>query len=381
MKKVVAMLLTAVLAISCLSACGSNGGSKSTVIKIGGQGPLTGGAAIYGLACQRAAEIAVDEINEKAGKTVFELKYEDDQHDVSVAANAYNALTDWGMQVYLGCVTSGPSLVTAPMAANDNIFFLTPSGSNADIVKAGKNVFQMCFADPNQGSASAQYIKNKELGSKIAVIYQSDIDYSMGIYDTFMEKANELGLSVVSESSFVTDAVDFSVQIAAAKDAGADVLYLPIYYQEASLILAQCSNAGYAPVMFGVDGMDGILTMEGFDTALAEDVMLLTPFSADAPDEKTKSFVAKYQEKYGETPNQFAADTYDCVYAIYQAVQAGKITADMSTSDICDKLVEQFNSMTFDGITGTGMTWSEDGYVTKDPKGMIIKDGVYVGLD
>lgn len=380
MKKVIATLLAAVLAVTCLTACG-NGGSKSSAIKIGGQGPLTGSAAIYGLACQRAAQIAVDEINEKAGKTVFELKYEDDQHDVSVAANAYNALTDWGMQIYLGCVTSGPCLVTAPMAANDNIFFLTPSGSTADIVKAGSNVYQMCFADPNQGSASAEYIKKKELGSKIAVIYQSDIDYSMGIYDTFISKAAELGLDVVSESSFVTDAVDFSVQIAAAKDAGADVLYLPIYYQEASLILAQCKNVDYAPVVFGVDGMDGILTLEGFDTSLAEDVMLLTPFSADASDEKTQNFVKKYNELYNETPNQFAADTYDCVYAIYQAVQEGKLDASMSASDMCDKLVEQFNTMTFDGITGTGMSWSEDGYVTKDPKGMIIKDGVYVGLD
>ncbi len=381
MKKVIAMLLAAVLAVSCLTACGNSGSSKNTVIKIGGQGPLTGGAAIYGLACQRAAQIAVDEINEKAGKTVFELKYEDDQHDVSVAANAYNALTDWGMQVYLGCVTSGPSLVTAPMAADDNIFFITPSGSNADIVKAGKNVYQMCFADPNQGSASATYIKTKNLGTKVAVIYQSDIDYSMGIYDTFMEQAASEGLEIVSESSFVTGAVDFSVQIAAAKDAGADVLYLPIYYQEASLILAQCKNVDYAPVVFGVDGMDGILTLEGFDTSLAEGVMLLTPFSADSTDEKTVNFVNKYNELYGEIPNQFAADAYDCVYAIYEAVQAGKITADMSASDICDKLVEQFNSMTFDGITGTGMTWSEDGYVTKDPKGMVITNGVYVGLD
>ena len=175
---------------------------------------------------------------------------------------------------------------------------------------------------------------------------------------------------------------DFSSQLNEIKAAGADLIFLPIYYTPASLILAQAKKMQYEPKFFGVDGMDGILTLDNFDTALAEDVMLLTPFTADAEDELTKKFVTTYKEKFGEVPNQFAADGYDCIMSIYEACKAQGITADMSASDICEKLIEQFTSPDFkiDGLTGTQMQWSKTGEVSKPPKGMIIKNGVYVGM-
>ena len=382
MKRVVALVLAALMCMGCLAGCGAAGtgnGSKNKAIKIGGTAPLTGDAAIYGNAAKRGAEIALEEINAKGGLQ-FELKYEDDAHDQEKAANAYNAVKDWGMQISLGSVTSGPGLVTSVKNFEDKIFALTPSASTDGYPEGKDNVYQMCFADSNQGTASAEYIFQQKLGTKIAVIYQNDIDYSAGIYDTFKTKADALGLQIVSTTTFIKGATDFSVQIAEAKAAGADLVFLPIYYQAASLILAQCAQADFAPKFFGVDGMDGILTMEGFDTKLAEGVMLLTPFSADAADQLTKDFVATYQRKYGEVPNQFAADAYDCMYAIYQACQAASITADMKAEDINAKLIEQFNTMTFSGLTGDNMTW-KDGYVSKSPKGMVIENGVYVGLD
>ena len=196
-----------------------------------------------------------------------------------------------------------------------------------------------------------------------------------------MAEAEAKGLEVVYEGTFDdSNASDFNVQLTQAQAAGADLLFMPVYYDPASIILKQAHDMGYAPTFFGVDGMDGILTLKGFDTSLAEGVYLLTPFSADATDEKTVNFVTKYQEKYGETPNQFAADAYDCVYAIYNACNNAGVTADMSASDICDKLVEQFTSMTFDGITGTNVTWSASGEVSKSPKAVIIENGVYVGV-
>ena len=380
MKKVIALLLAMVMCLS-LAACGEKPAENKgpAAIKIGGTAPLTGGAAVYGNAVKHAAEIAVEEVNALGG-IQFELRYEDDVHDAEKAVNAYNVVKDWGMQISLGSVTSGPGIATSAHNAADGIFALTPSAST-DLYPEGKdNVYQMCFADSNQGSASAQYIFDKKIGTKIAVIYQNDIDYSTGIYETFKAKADELNLNIVSTSTFITNATDFSVQIADAKNNGADLLFLPIYYQEASLILAQCATAGFEPKFFGVDGMDGILSMEGFNTELAEGVMLLTPFSADAQDDLTKNFVKKYQEKYNEVPNQFAADAYDCIYAIYQACKNAGITADMSVADINTKLKEQFNTMTFSGLTGDNMTW-KDGYVTKSPKGMVIENGVYVGLD
>lgn len=389
MKKVIATALVGFMAMGMLAGCG---GGKDTqkdnqqdssavaAIKVGGTGPLTGGASIYGLAVQRGAEIAVEEVNALGG-VQFEFKMEDDAHDTEKAVNAYNALKDWGMQISLGSVTTAPGGATSALNFEDRIFAITPSGSGTLVTEGKDNVFQMCFADPNQGSASAQYIADQQLGTKIAVIYKNDDAYSSGIYETFAAKAKDLGLNIVSTTTFTTDSQnDFTVQLQNAKNAGADLLFLPMYYDAASLILAQANSMDYAPKFFGVDGMDGILTLEGFDTALAEGVMLLTPFSADAEDELTQNFVAKYQDLYGEVPNQFAADAYDCIYALYQACEAAGATADMSAEELNDLMIEQFTTMSFDGLTGAGATWSENGQVNKDPKGMVIQGGVYVGM-
>ncbi|MCR5826007.1 MAG: ABC transporter substrate-binding protein [Oscillospiraceae bacterium] len=402
MKKALSLVLALVM-VFALVACG--GSSESTkapaeqssetttapattdasgaqVFKLGGTGPLTGGAAIYGMAVKNAAELAVNEINALGGDVQFELNFQDDAHDAEKAVNAYNTLKDWGMQISLGSVTSTPCVATSAETYADRIFAITPSGSSTSVIEGKDNQFQMCFTDPNQGSASAQYIHDKALASKVAVIWKNDDVYSKGIYDTFMAAAPGLGLEVVSDTTFADGSdTDFSVQIADAQAKGAELVFLPMYYTPASLIFAQAKAAGYSPIWFGVDGMDGILTLEGFDTSLAEGVMLLTPFNADSDDQMTKNFVKSYQEKYGDIPNQFAADAYDCVYAYKQALENAKCTADMSAEDICTAMIAQFTSMTFDGLTGEGMTWGTDGAVTKSPKGMIIQNGAYVGLD
>lgn len=218
------------------------------------------------------------------------------------------------------------------------------------------------------------------MGEKIAIIYNNADTYSTGVYQTFESKAAELGLSIVSVTTFTNDTTDFSVQVTEAKNAGADVVFLPIYYTPASQILNAANTMGYKPVFFGVDGMDGILTMPGFDVALAEDVMLLTPFSADAPDELTKSFVGKYQEKYGEVPNQFAADAYDGIYALAAAAEKAGVKGDEAAEDICDAMIAAMQELTVTGLTGT-MVWDATGAVTKTPTAVIIKNGVYVGAE
>ncbi|MDD5931852.1 MAG: ABC transporter substrate-binding protein [Oscillospiraceae bacterium] len=407
MKKLFALAMAAVMTMS-LAACGgkedapaapaasapaasapaasapaaSAPAASGAAFKLGGTGPLTGNAAIYGNAAKNGAQIAVDEINAMDGAIKFELKYEDDTHDPEKAVNAYNALKDWGMQISLGSVTSKPAEATSAENYADRIFALTPSASSTATVEGKDNFFQMCFMDPNQGSASAQYIADKAMATKVAVIWKNDDVYSKGIHDTFVAKAAELNIEVVSDTTFADgNDTDFSVQLSDAQTKGAELVFLPMYYQPASLIFAQASGMGYAPKWFGVDGMDGILTMENFDTSLAEGVILLTPFNADSDDAATAAFVAEYQKRFGETPNQFAADGYDCVYAYKQALEAANCTPDMSREEICDAMIQQFTTMTFDGITGDGMTWSTDGTVTKSPKGMMIQNGVYVGLD
>ena len=399
MKKFLAFTMAAALTLS-LAACGSSGGSSGsgsnadnsssggstsgTAFKLGGTGPLTGDASIYGLAAQRGAQIAVEEINAEGGAIQFELKYEDDVNDPEKAVNAYNALKEWGMQISLGSVTTQPGIATSSYNFADSIFALTPSASSTDVISGKDNVYQMCFSDPNQGTASAKYISEQKLGEKVFIIWKSDDNYSTGIKDKFVAEAETLGLNVVSNATFTTDSKnDFTVQLTQAKQAGADLLFLPIYYDAASLILTQANAMGYEPKFFGVDGMDGILTQANFDTSLAEGVMLLTPFNADDEDEATQHFVKAYQDKYGETPIQFAADAYDCVYAYKQALETAGCTPDMSASELNEKLKATFPTITFTGLTGdgAGITWDATGAVSKSPKGMVIKDGAYVGMD
>ena len=396
MKKSLSMLLAGAMLVGTLAGCGGgsnaattdNSGTEEntasgTAFKIGGTSPLTGDAAIYGNAVKNGAELAVQEINAEGGDIQFEVHFEDDQGQPDLAANAYAALKDWGMQLSLGAVTSKPGEAIAPLHQEDHIFALTPSASSEANVENNDVVFQMCFTDPNQGLASADYIADQQLGTKIGIIYQSDEVYSVGIRDTFVEEAEAKGLNIVVEQTFTADnRNDFSVQLNACRDAGADLLFLPIYYTPASLILTQANQMGYAPKIFGVDGMDGILTVENFDTSLAEGVMLLTPFNADATDEATVNFVTKYEEAYGETPNQFAADAYDCIYAYKLALETAGCTPDMSASELCDAMIETFPTITFEGLTGDGqgITWDDNGMVSKSPKGMVIENGAYVGM-
>lgn len=364
------------------SADAGSGAAAGETFKIGGIGPTTGGAALYGNAVMNAAQIAVDEINAAGGVNGYpiEFKFEDDQHDAEKSVNAYNSLKDWGMQVLMGTVTTTPCVAVADMTAADGMFQLTPSASSTDVIE-NDNVFQICFTDPNQGAKSAQYIAENGLASKVAVIYNSSDVYSSGIEETFIAEAEAQGLEVVADEAFTDDSkTDFSTQLQAAQSAGAELVFLPFYYTEASIVLKQADGMGYEPTFFGVDGMDGILGVENFDTSLAEGVMLLTPFAADADDEATKAFVAKYEAAYGSTPIQFAADAYDAIYAIKLAMETAGVTPDMSVSDMGAALSEAMPNITLDGLTGEGMSWEATGEVSKAPMAVVIKDGAYTAM-
>ncbi len=372
--------MAGVLAASfAMSACAAE------TIKIGGIGPITGAAAIYGTNVKNGMEIAVEDVNASGEDLQFELQFEDDEHDPEKSVNAYNTLKDWGMQILGGTVTTSPCLAVGAEAVNDNMLMLTPSASSQDVIDIGENIFQVCFTDPNQGTASADYISQNKLGEKIGVIYNSADAYSSGIYSTFMVEAEAVGLEVVAEEAFTDDnSTDLTTQVQSCQNAGADLIFLPIYYTPASQVLIAADKMGYEPAFFGCDGLDGLLTVEGFDTELAEGVMLLTPFVADAEDEATQDFVAKYAEKTdGDVPNQFAADGYDVVQVLYAACLEAGVTADMDASEVCDavKAVLSNGEFSYDGLTGEGMTWDASGAVSKAPRGMVIKDGTYASLD
>ncbi|HIZ94419.1 ABC transporter substrate-binding protein [Flavonifractor sp. An112] len=394
--RILSLALAGALSFSMLAGCGGGtesgsantpaGGNETTsgntegTIQIGGIGPLTGSAAVYGLATKQGAEIAIEEINALGGLQ-FSLNAQDDEGDIEKAVNAYGKLKDDGAKIIYGCTTTNPCVAVAAETFNDRYFQLTPSASSTDVTAGKDNVFQVCFTDPNQGITAANYIKDNNLGTKIAVIYNNGDAYSTGIYNAFQTTADDIGLEVVTVQTFPDDTnTDFNVQLSAAKDAGADLVFMPIYYTPASLILSQAKSMGYEPTFFGCDGMDGILDLEGFDKSLAEGLMLMTPFNAWGEDERTKTFVSEYEAAYGGIPNQFAADGYDCMYAIYEACTAAGVTADMSAEEICEALIAQFTSSDFsvDGLTGTGMTWSANGEVSKAPVVVKVEGGVYV---
>ena len=419
MKKRVLSLSLALAMAASLTACGSSSSTTETtaaaaadattaaagasseassdkVFKIGGIGPVTGAAAVYGLAVKNGAQIAVDEINADGGINGYQIEFnfQDDEHDAEKSVNAYNTLKDWGMQVLMGTVTSAPCVAVADKTNADNMFQITPSGSSVECAQ-NPNVFRVCFSDPDQGAASATYIAENKLAEKISVIYDSSDVYSSGIYEKFAAEAANQGLEIVDAEAFTADSnKDFSTQLQKAKDAGADLVFLPIYYTEASLILKQADTMGYAPKFFGCDGMDGILQVENFDTKLAEGLMLLTPFAADAQDELTQKFVTSYKENYGETPiqfaayvaaygetpNQFAADAYDAIYAIKAAMEEADITPETSVSDTCDKMKEAMLKIKVNGLTGEDMTWTEDGEPHKAPKAVKVVDGAYQAM-
>ena len=385
MKKVFAILLAAMMVVAVFAGCASsNKGSDQAsggVIKIGNTGPLTGDYAVYGKAVEYGLKLAFEEINALGGLQ-FEVNAQDDAADGEKAVNAYNNLMDWGMHIMAGSTTSGAAAAVAAECVADEVFMLTPSASDASVIAAGNNIFQICFTDPNQGKASADYIFNHNLATAVGVIYDSSSPYSAGIYETFQAQADAIGLNIACVEAFTSSSSsDLSTQVTKCKEAGCDLVFLPIYTAEAARILTCANNIGYAPKFFGCDGLDGILGVENFDPALAEGVLLLTPFDATSSDAKTQEFVKKYTEKFGIAPNQFAADAYDVAYAIYQACTDCGVTADMSAAEINALLVEWFTTHSFDGITGAGMTWSADGAVSKYPMAVKIENGAYVSAE
>lgn len=395
MKKRVLSLGLAVVMAASLTACGSSsepadtkaeaaaeGGEEAApegeTFKIGGIGPITGPAASYGQAVQYGMELAVKEINEAGGINGYQIEanFQDDENDPEKAINAYNTLKDWGMDMLLGTTTSKPCIAVGAESQADNLFQITPSGSAVECV-AGENAFRVCFSDPDQGKASAQYIGQNGIATKVAIIYDSSTEYSDGIRESFVAEAANQNIEVVASEAFTADNnTDFSVQLDKAKESGAELVFLPIYYQEASVILKQAADKEYAPIFFGCDGMDGILSVENFDTSLAEGLMLLTPFSVD--EEGSQDFVEAYTAAYGVEPLQFAAGSYDGIYAIKAAAEKAGLTPDMSASDMCDAMKTAMTEISIDALTGTNMTWNAAGEPDKAPKAAKIENGVYV---
>ena len=389
MKKVFALLLAAMMVVTLFAACApSAGGSadgytaNNTKYVIGVSGPLTGAAAIYGTAVKNSAQMAVDEINAAGGLNgvEFELVAMDDKHDATLVSGNYSALLEGGMQLSLGTVTTAPGLEFKNLSAEDNVFFLTPSASG-DKIPENPNGYQMCFADGNQGKVAADFVNQNFAGQTIGAFYKADEDYSKGIFNQFMDSLDD-SVTVVETSFTDAGATDFSTQIDTLKDCG--FIFMPTYYDPASLFMTQAKDILSADaVYYGCDGFDGVDSKEGFDiTAIPQKVTMLSHFNSKATEGKAKEFIDKYVEKFGaDTLNQFGASAYDCVYALFgamqKAIEGGKeIPVTISASDLCEILKAEFEGgyTVTNAVTGDEIAWEKSGYVNKSAIQYVIKE-------
>ena len=394
MKKFLALVAIMLVFAMMLASCGSgnqeqpdsgsdeptpdpSGSATEKVLRIGGTGPLTGDYSNYGLSVRNGAQIAVDEINAAGGVNgmTFVLDMQDDQGDPDSAVAAYGKLMDNGMHVSIGAVFSGAMASVSLAAVDDDVLLLSPSASNDACIASNDKAFRVCFTDSSQGKFSADYIVDHNLADEVAVLYQSDLDYSVGLYESFSERADEIGLKIVEVQTFDDNtSTDFSTQVNAINASGVKVVFIPIYAAEASTFLSQAKGKLSADTLyFGCDGLDGILTKVENDVTIADNVMELTPFSADDKDSRVQSFVTRYKEAYGAAPDQFAADAYDAIFVIKALLDEGDITDPADCSG--EYLASLMTKITVSGITGT-MTWLANGDTEKDAKAMIIKDGV-----
>ena len=392
MKKTMAWIMAAAMCLTA-TACGSTvsstvstaGSTVEGAFNLGLICPLSGSSAVSGQIMQNATKMAVDEINAAGGingTIPINLVSVDDEGVPATSVTAMQKLVEQDkVNAVIGAQASSCTLANMEITKAAKIPQITPASSNVAVTQSGNDyIYQLTATDELHMRNVMGYMVDENNAKTFAILYESS-DFGTGGFKIASTVCDDFGLEMVDSEVYNSGDTDFSVPLADAQSKGAELVFLPMYYQPASLIFAQAKSMGYAPDWFGVDGMDGILTLDGFDVALAEDVMLLTPFNADSSDERTQAFVQKYQEQYGEVPNQFAADAYDCVYAYKQALETAGATPDMDAATLCDLMIQQFTSMTFDGLTGTGMTWDTNGRVSKDPKGMVIKDGAYVGLD
>jgi len=375
--KLLALCMVAVMALFAFAGCGSdnssnqqgnnNDGEETQVFVIGSIGPLTGPAASYGNSAKQGEEVAVAEINAAGGVAgyTFQLLAEDDQHDAEKSVNAYNTLMDQGMNALVGSVTSVPCIAVTEESKADGLLQITPSASAAQAAQYD-NCFRICFTDPQQGQHMADYIYAQGI-TDCAVLYDVSDAYSSGIYEAFVAAYEAKGGKVVAAESFATGDVDFHTQLTTIKNSGAQALFMPFYYTEVAYVANQAGDVGLDVPYFGCDGWDGVIKQLNGDTTLVDGSAFLTPFLANATDEKTVKFVTAYQEAYGEIPDQFAADGYDAVYAIAAALEKAGST---ESAD----LVAAMHEIEIEGVTGK-MSWDENGDATKSAIIAIIQDG------
>ncbi|MBQ0083297.1 MAG: ABC transporter substrate-binding protein [Clostridiales bacterium] len=364
-KKIIAIIMVTAMVVACFAGCGEENGTSGDTFFIGATGPLTGSVMSYGVSVKNGAQLAVEEINAAGGLDGINFTFEmlDDKATAEDAATGYDQLFDKGMNLSLGSVTSGSCEAFATKAAKDKLFFITPSASAANVIENRPTAFRVCFGDPDQGILAADELSKTY--TKIGAIYDSSDDYSSGIYAAFESEMKKLGKAYTVQSFDKENNRDFSTQVEALKDC--EVIFLPIYYTEAGLIAKACVSKGVNALLFGCDGLDGVAGQ--IDSTVTNTIKYITPFDVNSTEEKTANFVKSYTAKYNTAPDQFAADGYDAIYTIFEALKAAGVKdTKLEAAEMSEKIIAALTAETFSykGVTG-GMTWDASCACTKVP--------------
>ena len=322
-------LLGGILALSMLTmglvGCGNGQGSSDDAdeIVIGAIGPLSGAASTYGQSVKNGAQVFLDKVNANGGidgKQVV-LKFEDDEADPTKSINAYDKLVNQdGVKLLLGPVTSGAANAVGPNATADGVPMITPSGTETNLTTTGgEYVFRTCYIDATQGEVISKYA-SENLGAKtMAILYNKDSDYSIGIAEAAKAQFESNGGTVVEYISYNDGDKDFSAQLTNIKSSNPEVLVLPDYYSVVPVIADQARKIGITSQLMGGDGWDSPeLVKIGGDAV--EGAVFVNHYSPDDSDPEVQEFVNSYKEKYGETPDAFAALSYSTLQLFEEAI-------------------------------------------------------------
>lgn len=370
MKKIITFLTT----IFILTGCGdSNVQQDNSSIKIGGMGPLTGSAAIYGTSIENGAKLAFEEINSNGGVLGKKLEYIslDEKADPIEAVNAYNKLIDSGVSAIIGSVTSKSTLAVAEIASQDGIPMITPTATQIDITKEGSSVFRTCFTDPYQGSVLAKFSKDKLNAKTAAILVNTSSDYSDGITKAFITQANKEGITIVAKEGYSENDKDFKAQLTKIKGENPDVLMIPEYYEQSALIATQAREVGIKSTFIGPDGWDGIIkALDPSAYTTVDNSYFTNHYSSEDQNERLQAFLTKYRDTYKEEPTAFSALAYDTVYVLKSAIES-------ANSVDKDELVEAIKKTDLDGITGH-LTFDKNNNPVKAVTLIKVKDGKYI---
>ena len=360
-RRLVALVLAVAMSLILLAACGGGGNADDGPVLIGVIGPFTGPVAEYGISVRNGVMLYLDKYNEAGGLPngrEIETVQWDDEHDGVLALTGYNHLIDQGVTAIIGGVTSAPTMAIVPEGFADNMPMITASATalgvtyDAENSTVFTNMFRSCFIDPFQGEKMADFAFNSLEATTAAVIFNTGVDYSIGLKDAFLEKAATIGLNVVAVEAYGEDAVDFQSQLTNIAARSPDVLFIPDYYETVILLSQQARNVGITSTLLGADGWSRVVSAIN-DPAPVEGAFFCSGFSVEDTTPIVQDFLRDYQAKYGREPDMFAAQGYDAAAILVAALEVAEASEHSTGSEEYRTLViETMRATDIEAVTG-----------------------------